>query len=62
LFTLADNRVGFILAALDVIFLGIYVLEASAKLYCLRGLYFKSGWNIFGIPFIGLDYLNDPCV
>nr|KAJ3418928.1 hypothetical protein HK105_007654 [Polyrhizophydium stewartii] len=39
-------RYGFFLTIVDYIFLGVFIAEMLAKLYALRLLYFKSGWNI----------------
>jgi len=33
---------------MDPIFIGIYVVELTIKMYALRLYFFKDGWNWFG--------------
>lgn len=42
-----SSRVGGLLNALNIIFIGVYVVEAALKLFAYRGGYFRSGWNVF---------------
>ena len=47
-------EIGWLIIALDVICLSIFVAELAAKLYA-RGLsFFRSGWNVFDFVIVGI--------
>lgn len=46
------DRFGTIIAALDVVALGIFVIELSLKLFAYRLRFFRNGWNIFDLTIV----------
>ena len=51
------ERTGWLLAALDVCCLGLFVLEIFMKLVVRRLSFFRSGWNVFDFLVVGLSLL-----
>lgn len=45
---------GGLLVALDKACLGIFILEIGIKLYAYRGMFWKSGWNVFDVAVVGI--------
>ena len=43
-----DYFLGWYFAALDNVFLSIYIVELVMKLYGIGFEFFKTGWNIMG--------------
>ncbi|WP_127106291.1 ion transporter [Pararhodobacter zhoushanensis] len=46
---------GPLVVALDSLCLAIFVAELAAKLFALRGQFFRSGWNIFDFVIVGIS-------
>lgn len=45
---------GGLLLALDKVCLGIFIIEIAIKLYAYRGMFWRSGWNIFDVFVVGI--------
>ncbi|MCW1931204.1 ion transporter [Pararhodobacter zhoushanensis] len=48
---------GPLVVALDSLCLAIFVAELAAKLFALRGQFFRSGWNIFDFVIVGISLI-----
>jgi hypothetical protein len=44
-----EKSFGYYFSIIDLIFLAIYTVETTFKIYAYRKMYFKSGWNNFGM-------------
>ena len=47
-------RFGTLIVAIDVVCLGIFVVELALKLVALRLSFFRSGWNLFDFVIVGI--------
>jgi voltage-gated sodium channel len=45
---------GSLLVALDKACLGIFIVEIGIKLYAYRGMFWKSGWNLFDVAVVAI--------
>ncbi len=45
---------GGLLVALDKACLGIFMVEIGIKLYAYRGMFWKSGWNVFDVAVVAI--------
>ena len=48
---------GPLVVALDSLCLAIFVAELAAKLFALRGQFFRSGWNLFDFVIVGISLI-----
>lgn len=49
------QRFGDMLATLDELVLGIFVVEIALKLFAFGGRFFRSGWNLFDFAIVGIS-------
>lgn len=49
-----DDQLGGVLDAVDVVALGIFVVELLAKLYVYRGRFFRDPWNCFDFAVVAV--------
>ena len=50
----AMARFGPILETVDAVVLAVFVVEILARLYVLRGAFFRDGWNVFDFIVVGI--------
>jgi voltage-gated sodium channel len=50
----AMARFGPILETIDAVVLAVFVVEILARLYVLRGAFFRDGWNVFDFIVVGI--------
>jgi hypothetical protein len=56
--TSTEQAYGYYFSIIDNVFFGIYIFEASAKLYVYRLRYFQSGWNCFDFVIVVASFLD----
>lgn len=48
------NRAGGFILAIDMLCLGVFIIELLLKLWAYGGRFFRSGWNLFDFVIVGI--------